>query len=37
MAKKEEIKANAMRILESMDIPFQHYTYECEAFVNLTT
>ncbi len=34
MAKQKEIKTNAMRILESMKIPFQHYTYECEAFVD---
>lgn len=34
MAKKKEIKTNAMRILESMEIPFQHYTYECEEFVD---
>ncbi|MCD7982589.1 MAG: Cys-tRNA(Pro) deacylase [Clostridiales bacterium] len=34
MAKQKEIKTNAMRILESMKIPFQHYTYECEEFVD---
>jgi len=34
MAKKKENKTNAMRILESMKIPFQHYTYECEEFVD---
>lgn len=34
MAKKKEIKTNAMRILESMKIPFQQYTYECEEFVD---
>ncbi len=33
-AKKKEVKTNAMRILESMKIPFQHYTYECEEFVD---
>ena len=27
-------KTNAMRILESMKIPFAHYTYECEEFVD---
>lgn len=34
MAKQKEIKTNAMRILESMKIPFEHYTYECEEFVD---
>ncbi|MCD8045318.1 MAG: Cys-tRNA(Pro) deacylase [Clostridiales bacterium] len=34
MAKKKEIKTNAMRILGSMKIPFQQYTYECDAFVD---
>ena len=34
MAKQKEIKTNAMRILESMKIPFTHYTYECEEFVD---
>ncbi len=34
MAKKKEIKTNAMRILESMKISFQQYTYECEEFVD---
>ncbi|MCD7865647.1 MAG: Cys-tRNA(Pro) deacylase [Clostridiales bacterium] len=34
MAKKKETKTNAMRILESMKIPFHHYTYECEEFVD---
>lgn len=33
-AKKKEVKTNAMRILESMKIPFWHYTYECEEFVD---
>ena len=33
MAKKEN-KTNAMRILESMKIPFTHYTYECDEFVD---
>lgn len=32
MSKTKEIKTNAMRILESMKIPFTQYTYECEAF-----
>jgi len=34
MAKQKDIKTNAMRILESMKIPFVHYTYECEEFVD---
>ena len=33
MAKKEN-KTNAMRILESMKIPFSSYTYECDEFVD---
>ncbi len=31
---KKETKTNAMRILESMKIPFEHYTYECKEFVD---
>ena len=34
MAKQKEIKTNAMRILETMKIPFQHLTYECDEFVD---
>lgn len=34
MAKQKEIKTNAMRILESLKIPFTHYTYECDEFVD---
>lgn len=34
MAKNKEIKTNAMRILEREKIPFNHYTYECEEFVD---
>ena len=34
MAKNKEIKTNAMRILESLKIPFEHQTYECEEFVD---
>lgn len=34
MAKKKEVKTNVMRILESMKIPFCHYTYECEEFTD---
>lgn len=33
MAKKEN-KTNAMRILETLQIPFESYTYECEEFVD---
>lgn len=34
MAKQKEIKTNAMRILETMKIPFRHLTYECGEFVD---
>lgn len=34
MAKNKEIKTNAMRILEREKIPFEHYTYECEEFID---
>ena len=34
MAKQKDIKTNAMRILESMSIPFEHYTYECDEFID---
>lgn len=34
MAKRKEVKTNAMRILESLGIPFEQYTYECEEFVD---
>ena len=34
MAKKKETKTNAMRILETLQIPFESYTYECEEFVD---
>ena len=34
MSKQKEIKTNVMRILESMKIPFEHYTYECDEFVD---
>lgn len=34
MAKSKEIKTNAMRLLEREHIPFSHYTYECEEFVD---
>lgn len=34
MAKNKEVKTNAMRMLEREKIPFTHYTYECEEFVD---
>lgn len=34
MAKNKEIKTNAMRILEREKIAFEHYTYECEEFID---
>lgn len=34
MAKQKEVKTNAMRILEAMKIPFSHYTYQCDEFVD---
>ncbi len=34
MAKQKEIKTNAMRILEGLNIPFQHHTYECDEFID---
>jgi len=34
MAKQKEIKTNAMRILETMKIPFKQYTYECDEFID---
>ena len=34
MAKQKDVKTNAMRILESMKIPFEHYTYECDEFID---
>lgn len=34
MAKQKEVKTNVMRILESLKIPFTHYTYECDEFVD---
>lgn len=33
MAKKEN-KTNAMRILETMKIPFETHTYECDEFID---
>lgn len=34
MSKSKEIKTNAMRQLDRMKIPYSHYTYECEEFVD---
>lgn len=34
MAKQKETKTNAMRILESMKIPYVHMTYECDEFID---
>lgn len=34
MAKQKETKTNAMRILESMKIPYTHMAYECDEFVD---
>ena len=34
MAKNKEVKTNAMRILEKEKIPFTHYTYECDEFID---
>ena len=34
MAKSKEIKTNAMRILDSLGIEYEHLTYECKEFEN---
>ena len=34
MAKSKDVKTNAMRILEREKIPYTHYTYECENFID---
>ncbi len=34
MAKQKEAKTNAMRILETMKIPFETHTYECDEFID---
>ena len=34
MAKQKETKTNVMRILEAMEISFEHYIYECNEFVD---
>ncbi len=34
MAKKKEVKTNAMRILDSMRLNYEQYTYECDEFID---
>ncbi len=34
MAKSKEVKTNAMRILDSLHVPYEHFTYECNEFVD---
>ena len=34
MARQKDIKTNAMRILESMKIPYTHLTFECSEFTD---
>ena len=34
MAKQKENKTNAMRILDTLGIPYTHYTYECTEFTD---
>lgn len=34
MAKNKETKTNAMRMLDSMKIPYKTYTYECDQFID---
>ena len=34
MPKTKEVKTNAMRILESLKIPYHHMTYKCEEFID---
>ncbi len=34
MAKQKETKTNAMRILDTLKIPYQHHTYACKEFVD---
>ncbi len=34
MAKQKETKTNAMRILESLNIPYTHITYKCDEFID---
>ncbi len=32
MSKQKEVKTNAMRILDTMKIPYEQHTYECKEF-----
>ena len=34
MAKNKEVKTNAMRILDKLNIPYEHHTYECDEFIS---
>lgn len=34
MAKNKDVKTNVMRILDSMKISYEHYTYDCEEFID---
>lgn len=34
MSKTKETKTNAMRILDRLKIPYEHYTYDCEEFLD---
>lgn len=36
MSKKKEkdVKTNAMRLLDTLHVPYRHYTYECTEFVD---
>lgn len=34
MAKKAETKTNAMRILDTLKIPYEYMTYECDEFID---
>lgn len=34
MAKAKETKTNAMRMLETKNIPYKAYTYECDEFID---
>ena len=34
MAKNKEVKTNAMRILDGLNIPYEAKTYECKDFVD---
>jgi Cys-tRNA(Pro)/Cys-tRNA(Cys) deacylase len=34
MSKSKEVKTNAMRILESLKIPYEHLIYQCDEFID---